>query len=85
MKEKKFSKKLLLDKKIIVNLNHDEMRFVNGGVDVKDTIQANGPCMGSGQCPTVQVRCNMGTLYEGCSQNNVCTTPAVCGYSVHPL
>ena len=35
MKTKKFSKKLNLNKKTIVDLNNDDMRFVNGGATSK--------------------------------------------------
>jgi hypothetical protein len=41
MKSKKFSKKLLLSKRTIVNLNHDELCRVKGGM----TPACSSPCI----------------------------------------
>lgn len=66
MKTKHFSKKLVLNKKTVINLNNREMDDVNGGIGINSGIT---------KC-TVIIPCNIPTYYEE-SCGTICYTDTV--------
>lgn len=68
MKTKKFSRKLMLNKKTVANLNGSMMGKVHGGEGDSQT-PANSCCMGPTDCPN-------------CTQTCYCPTEVTCATCV---
>ncbi len=71
MKTKKISRKLVLKKTTVANLNGASMGRVYGGTDIDDTIK----CLTPISCDT----CNTCVTCNNCTETCNCTVWATCG------
>ena len=77
MKQKKFNKKLSLNKKTIANLNYGEKGHVLGGAQWPTT---GSPCLVSCEkCPTMEIFCTDDpTCPDTCTEPSGCSAAGNC-------